>query len=125
MSEAATLTAPPGNLISVTPAAINKAREILKDQPNADQLYLRLGVKGGGCSGFSYHLEFDSDVDPQYDRFFEFEGVKVVVDRKSLLYLAGMTLNYTGDLHFVGEGGFEFVNPNASKTCGCGTSFQA
>jgi iron-sulfur cluster assembly protein len=123
--ETATLTAPTAGLISLTPAAIHKAQEMLAAQPNRDELYLRLGVKGGGCSGFSYHLEFDSDIDPKFDRHFEFDGVKVVVDRKSLLYLAGMTLNYTGDLHFVGEGGFEFVNPNASKTCGCGTSFQA
>ena len=123
--ETATLTAPPAGMISLSPAALAKVREMLATQPNAEELYLRLGVKGGGCSGFSYHLEFDTDIDTKYDRIFEFEEVKVVVDRKSLLYLAGMTLNYTGDLHFVGEGGFEFVNPNASKTCGCGTSFQA
>lgn len=123
--ETATLTAPPAGMISLSPAALAKVREMLATQPNAEELYLRLGVKGGGCSGFSYHLEFDTDIDTKYDRIFEFEEVKVVVDRKSLLYLAGTTLNYTGDLHFVGEGGFEFVNPNASKTCGCGTSFQA
>lgn len=123
--ETATITAPTAGLITVTPAALRKVREMLQQQSNAEELYLRLGVKGGGCSGFSYHLEFDTDIDTKYDRLFEFEGVKVVVDRKSLLYLAGMTLNYTGDLHFVGEGGFEFINPNASKTCGCGTSFQA
>jgi iron-sulfur cluster assembly protein len=123
MSEAATLA--PAGVIDLSPAAVRKVREMLAKQPSAEELYLRLGVKGGGCSGFSYHLDLDSDVDPKYDRFFEIEGVKVVVDRKSLLYLAGTTLDYTGDLHFLGEGGFLFRNPNASKTCGCGTSFQA
>jgi iron-sulfur cluster assembly protein len=119
-----TLTAPPANMISLSPAAAKKLRETLARQANPEALYLRLGVKGGGCSGFSYHLSFDTDVDEKYDRFFECEGVRVVVDRKSLLYLAGTTLDYTGDLHVLGEGGFEFRNPNAGKTCGCGTSFQ-
>lgn len=117
-------TGAPTALITLTPAAIRKAQEILAGQENRDQLYLRMGVKGGGCSGYSYVLEFDQDVDPKYDRFFEFDGVKVVVDRKSLVYLAGTTLDYTGELHVVGEGGFEFTNPNVSKSCGCGTSFQ-
>ena len=123
MSE--TATAISAELIKLSPAAVSKVREMLAKQESAEDLHLRLGVKGGGCSGFSYHLDFDSDVDAKFDRVFEIEGVKVVVDRKSLLYLAGMTLDYTGDLHFLGEGGFVFVNPNASKTCGCGTSFQA
>ena len=119
------LQGPPTGLITLTPAAVNKVREILASQGNPRNLYLRLGVKGGGCSGFSYVVEFDDDIDATYDRTFEIDGVKVVVDRKSLMFLAGTELDYTGDLHFVGEGGFEFVNPNASKTCGCGTSFQA
>jgi iron-sulfur cluster assembly protein len=121
------LTAPPETtpgVIDLTPAAIRKAKEILAGQGNPDDLYLRMGVKGGGCSGFSYVLEFDRDVDPKYDRFYEFDGVKVVVDRKSLLFLAGTTLDYSGDLHVVGESGFEFKNPNVSRSCGCGTSFQ-
>src|SRR5687767_2702471 len=120
-----TAVAPPAALIKLSPGAVKKVREMLEKHGADEDLYLRLGVKGGGCSGFSYHLDFDSDVDEKFDRFFDIEGVKVVVDRKSLLYLAGMTLDYTGDLHFLGEGGFVFVNPNASKTCGCGTSFQA
>jgi iron-sulfur cluster assembly protein len=121
------LTAPPETtpgVINLTPAAIRKAREILAREGDPDDLYLRMGVKGGGCSGFSYVLEFDRDVDPSYDRFFEFDGVKVVVDRKSLLFLAGTTLDYSGDLHIVGESGFEFRNPNVKRSCGCGTSFQ-
>jgi iron-sulfur cluster assembly protein len=112
-------------MISLTPAAVKKVRDILANQPEAEGMYLRLGVKGGGCSGFSYVLEFDRDLDPKYDRTMEIDGVKVVVDRKSLLFLAGTTLDYTGDLHILGEGGFEFQNPNATRSCGCGTSFQA
>lgn len=123
MSNSAT-AAPPG-LISLTPAAVQKVKEDLQKLGGSEDLYLRLGVKGGGCSGFSYHLDFDSDIDPKFDRTFEMDGVKVVVDRKSLLFLAGITLDYTGDLHILGEGGFVFINPNAAKTCGCGTSFQA
>jgi iron-sulfur cluster assembly protein len=126
MAETATLvTEAPAGLIGLSPAAVRKAREILAQQENPEGLYLRMGVKGGGCSGFSYVLEFDRDVDPKYDRTFEVEGVRVVVDRKSLLFLAGTTLDYTGDLHVIGEGGFTFENPNAKRSCGCGTSFQA
>ncbi len=124
MSETVTLQAPQ-NMIALSPAAVRKLREILEGQGSPDDLYLRLGVKGGGCSGFSYVVEFDRDVDPKFDRLFDLEGIRVVVDRKSLLFLAGTTLDYTGDLHILGEGGFTFLNPNASKTCGCGVSFQA
>jgi len=122
MTDTLTLGAPPAGLISLTPAAIKRVHELLKTVDNPDSLHLRLGVKGGGCAGFSYVLELDRDVDPKFDRFFEFEGVKVVVDRKSLLFLAGTTLDYTGEL--LGSG-FEFKNPNAQKSCGCGTSFTA
>ena len=124
MADTMQLAPPPSGVISLTPAAITKVKETLEKQGNPENLYLRLGVKGGGCSGFSYVLQFDTDVDEKFDRFFEFEGVKVVVDRKSLLFLAGTTLDYTGDLHILGEGGFEFQNPNAARNCGCGTSFQ-
>ncbi len=108
-------------LIDLSPAALNKVKQLLAQQGNPEDLYLRLGAKGGGCAGYSYVLEFDRDVDEKYDRFFEFEGVKVVVDRKSLLLLAGTTLDYSGDL--LGQG-FEFKNPNVKRGCGCGTSFQ-
>src|SRR5436190_23964373 len=109
-----TLATAPSGLISVTPQAVEKLREILGKQDDPAGYYLRLGVKGGGCSGFSYVLQFDKDVDLKYDRTFEIEGIRVAVDRKSLVFLAGMTLHYTGDLHILGEGGFEFRNPNAS-----------
>lgn len=111
-------------VIALTPAAGRKARQVLEEHGNPSGMYLRLGVKGGGCSGFSYVLQFDEDIDPRFDRTYECEGIPVVIDRKSLVFLAGTTLDYTGDLHIVGEGGFTFVNPNAGRSCGCGTSFQ-
>ncbi len=111
-------------MITMTPAAVRKARSFLERPGDDAQYYLRLGVRGGGCSGYSYVLELDQDVDPEYDRILEFEGVKIVVDRKSLLLLAGTELDYAGDLHVVGDGGFVFNNPNARRGCGCGTSFQ-
>ena len=82
---------------------------------------LRLGVRTTGCSGMAYKLEFADDVNPD-DTLFESHGVKVIVDPKSLLYLDGMTLDYRESLI---HSGFVFDNPNAKKSCGCGTSFSA
>ena len=90
-----------------------------RDKLNADD-FLRVSVKEGGCSGFSYKLDFDK-VQKDNDKIFECNGVQLVVDSKSLLYLMGMTLNFDGGLN--GKG-FTFSNPNASKTCGCGFSFN-
>ena len=81
--------------------------------------FLRLSVKGGGCSGMTYDVKFD-DKQGEYDRVFESGGVKMVCDSKSLVYLDGMTVDYSNEL--VG-GGFRFINPNATGSCGCGTSF--
>ena len=81
--------------------------------------FLRVGVQGGGCSGLSYKMEFDATIKPE-DQVFEHNGIKVVVDKKSILYLAGTQLEYSGGLN--GKG-FQFINPNASRTCGCGESF--
>ena len=82
---------------------------------------LRLGVQGGGCSGLSYVIQFDSEQRPQ-DHVFDFDGAKVFVDPKSLVYLNGMTVDYKSDLM---QQGFVLHNPNAKHTCGCGTSFSA
>ena len=82
--------------------------------------FLRVSVKGGGCSGLSYDVKFDQ-AQQEFDRVFETEGVKIVCDSKSLVYIDGMTVDFSRDL--VG-GGFRFVNPNASGSCGCGTSFS-
>ena len=105
-------------MIGVSPKAINEVKRLIAEQPRQD-IGLRVGVRGGGCSGLSYSLNFDAR--HEGDNIFEFEGVRVFVDPKSLLYLEGMTLDFSDSL----EGrGFKFINPNASKTCGCGESFS-
>ena len=82
--------------------------------------HLRLGVIGGGCSGLSYELSFDRE-EKEHDKVFESNEVKIVVDKKSFLYLVGTTLDYSGGLN---GAGFTFKNPNANRTCGCGESFS-
>ncbi len=82
--------------------------------------YIRVGVKSGGCSGLSYDLKFDKSQD-ESDKIFEDNGVKIIVDKKSFLYLIGTTLEYSGGLNGTG---FVFNNPNANRTCGCGESFS-
>ncbi len=92
----------------------------LIDEQNLGNVFLRMGVKGGGCSGLSYSLEFDHET-ATGDKIFEIEGLKVAIDAKSYLYLNGTTLDYvTQGL----TGGFTFLNPNAGSSCGCGTSFS-
>ena len=107
-------------MITVTEKAVKEVKRLIEKQ-NAPNMYLRLGVEAGGCSGLNYLMSLDQKVTDQ-DKVYDFEGVKVVVDIRSLLYLMGMTLDYTGDLL---GGGFKFVNPNAKKSCGCGHSFSA
>ena len=82
--------------------------------------YIRVGVKSGGCSGLSYDLKFDKEQKDE-DKVFEDNGVKIIVDKKSFLYLIGTTLEYSGGLN---GSGFVFNNPNANRTCGCGESFS-
>ena len=86
---------------------------------NLNEAFIRVGVKGGGCSGLSYDLSFDTEL-KEDDKVFEDNGMKVVVDKKSFLYLIGTELDYSGGLN--GKG-FIFKNPNANRTCGCGESF--
>ena len=106
--------------VSLTPVAVNRVKELMTTQ-SLDHAFLRMGVRGGGCSGMTYDLQFDSEL-RKHDKQFEVDGVKVVVDVKSYLYLNGTTLDYvTQGL----TGGFTFVNPNAKSSCGCGTSFTA
>jgi iron-sulfur cluster assembly protein len=90
-----------------------------EQKPN---LGLRIGVKGGGCSGMSYVLALEDVAPKQFDTVFEQEGIKVLIDAKSHLYLDGTTVDYKTSMM---GGGFEFVNPNAKKSCGCGSSFTA
>jgi iron-sulfur cluster assembly protein len=95
------------------------AINLIKEENRPEGTFIRVGVDGGGCSGLTYKLEFDHLI-KDGDQQFEDKGVKIVVDRKSFLYLVGTELEYTGGLN--GKG-FVFNNPNASRTCGCGESF--
>src|SRR5256885_9777922 len=106
--------------LALTEKATQQVKKLLEDQ-NLHGVFLRMGVKGGGCSGMSYSLEFDSEMGP-HDKEFEIDGIKVVVDKKSYLYLNGTTLDYVQQGL---TGGFTFVNPQAKSSCGCGTSFSA
>jgi len=107
-------------MITVSNAAKEHAIELIKTENKPADTFIRVGVDGGGCSGLMYNLEFDN-VMKDGDKAFEDNGIKVVVDRKSFLYLVGTELDYTGGLN--GKG-FTFKNPNASRTCGCGESFS-
>jgi len=106
-------------MITVTDSAKKQAL-MLMEEDEKDGLFIRVGVEGGGCSGLMYQLKFDNEL-TENDKTFEDNGVKVVVDKKSFLYLVGTTLDFSGGLN--GKG-FVFVNPNADRTCGCGESFS-
>jgi len=106
--------------IGITDKAVKEVQRIVVDQNLPDETALRVGVKGGGCSGFSYTLGFDDQLKPT-DQINEVEGVKVVCDPKSFLYLNGTVVDFEESL--MGRG-FKFTNPNASKSCGCGESFS-
>jgi iron-sulfur cluster assembly protein len=116
----ATLATPqPG--IQVTEKAIKRIRAVLaKEGISPQEGGLRLGVIGGGCSGLSYSIKFDSQP-RERDRIFEFDGVRVFIDPKSFIYLHGMTVDYEETLM---RQGFTFTNPNSSRSCGCGSSFS-
>ncbi len=105
--------------IQLTPTALEQVK-FLRDKQDKD-LCLRVGVRQGGCSGMSYMMDFEdsSKITPQ-DEVFEYDGFNIVCDRKSLLYLYGLVLDYSNAM--IG-GGFQFTNPNANQTCGCGKSF--
>ena len=105
--------------ITLSPAALDNARKALAKRGTPDAA-LRLGIKGGGCSGFSYVIEFDDNPPRERDRVFEFEGVKVFIDKKSLIYLSGSVLDYEKTMM---KQGFKFINPHVASSCGCGTSF--
>lgn len=106
-------------MITVSNTAKDFIKNLMNEQHMAANAFVRVGVKGGGCSGLSYQLDFDT-VSKDGDEVFEDKGIKVAVDKKSLLYLYGTELDYSGGLN--GKGLF-FNNPNASRTCSCGESF--
>jgi iron-sulfur cluster assembly protein len=102
----------------ITEKATKELSAIMKEQQIAEPFYLRIGIQGGGCSGFAYALAFDDQIS-ETDHTFTFGGIKVAVDYKSMLYLKGATMDY----YEGAEGkGFTFDNPNATRTCGCGSS---
>ena len=108
-------------MIKVSETARKKVIQLMtEDGFNPTTDYIRVGVKSGGCSGLSYDLDFDKEMQEE-DKVFEDNGVKIIVDKKSFLYLIGTTLEYSGGLNGTG---FVFNNPNANRTCGCGESFS-
>ncbi|MBM3411962.1 MAG: iron-sulfur cluster assembly accessory protein [Bacteroidetes bacterium] len=104
--------------VQFTPGAVKAIQRLLTEQPPAPNQALRIGVKGGGCSGMTYILEFDTTTEK--DVHFTLEGISCVMDSTHKIYLAGMEIDWQDGLQ---NRGFTFTNPNASKTCGCGTSF--
>jgi iron-sulfur cluster assembly protein len=109
-----------GASFSLTPKAVAMAKSRFQKRGTPDAA-LRLGVRGGGCSGFNYVIEFSDDPPRERDRVFEFDGVRVYIDKKSLVYLAGSVLDWESTLM---QQGFKFRNPRESASCGCGHSFS-
>ncbi len=107
-------------MIQLTETAARRIEQVKKDESAQSDSFLRVNVKKGGCSGMSYDMKFDNQITDN-DKIFENHGQKIVVDKQSYLYLIGMTLDFQGGLN--GQG-FVFSNPNATKTCGCGSSFN-
>ena len=107
-------------MFEITNIAKNKLLSLMSEEGFSDSSFVRIGVETGGCSGLSYKLNFDKSIN-ENDKLIESNGIKVIIDKKSFLYLIGTTLNYFGGLN--GKG-FVFENPNANRTCGCGESFS-
>jgi iron-sulfur cluster assembly protein len=106
--------------ILLTKKAEDKVKEILAEQQDS-YAGLRIQVVGGGCSGFQYRMGFDKNFNDQSDQIFELDGLKVFVDKQSLLYMDGAEVDYIEGLH---GAGFKFNNPNSTGSCGCGSSFS-
>ncbi len=110
--------------ITVTEKAAHEVKRIIQEQQASgslpEKIYLRVRVVGGGCSGFQNKLDLDPVVSEKLDEVFDFHGVPVVVDKRSLMYLEGATVDFHDDLN---RRGFSITNPNAKSTCGCGSSY--
>jgi len=106
-------------MITITERAKDKVLELLQKENKGNDYFVRVAVEGGGCSGLTYKLAFDNQI-KETDKVFEDKGIRIVVDKKSFLYLVGTELDYTDGLN---SKGFVFNNPNATRTCGCGESF--
>jgi iron-sulfur cluster assembly accessory protein len=107
--------------ITVTEKAAGEVKRIIEEQQLKDRVYLRLRVVGGGCSGFQHKLDLDQNVNEKLDEVYEFHGIPVVVDKRSLMYLENAEVNFHDDLN---RRGFSINNPSAKSTCGCGSSFS-
>ncbi len=107
--------------VQLTANAAEEIKKVITEQKMSDSVALRVSVAGGGCSGFEYKLGFDEKVDEESDTVSEMHGVRVVVDKKSLLHLDGTEIDYHQGID---KRGFVFSNPNATKSCGCGSSFD-
>ena len=108
-------------MVTLSDKAVKEIKKVMEDLPEATNRFLRVGVAGGGCSGFEYSLTVGHEYDNKKDTISNQHGVDVVVDKKSALYLDGTTLDYYSD---ISKRGFKFDNSNAVKSCGCGRSFQ-
>lgn len=108
--------------VLITETAAREIKKVITEQKMPEATALRIGVAGGGCSGFEYNLEFDANVSEETDSVREIHGVRVAVDKKSSLYLDGTEIDFHEGLD---KRGFVFNNPNATKSCGCGSSFSA
>ena len=119
--------APPTSPVTVTEKAADEVKRVIADMQASGQveaggkLYLRVRVQGGGCSGFQNKLDLDAKYDEKTDHKFEFHGIDVVIDKRSMLYLTGAVVDYHTDLN---KKGFTITNPNAKSTCGCGSSYS-
>jgi iron-sulfur cluster assembly protein len=106
--------------IHLTPSAIEEIKRLIASEPNSAGMMLRVGIAGGGCSGLSYTMAFETDKS-EFDQTFDFDGLTVLVDAKSLMYLGGTTIDFSKEIL---SGGFKFHNPKSARSCGCGTSFS-
>jgi iron-sulfur cluster assembly accessory protein len=107
-------------MVQLTPVAVTKVKEIISQQ-TPSPVGLRVAVVGGGCSGFSYRMAFENQINEASDNVYEFEGLKVLVDQMSEMYLDGISIDY---IETIEGSGFKFNNPNVKSTCGCGSSFS-
>ena len=107
--------------ITLTEKAAGEVKRIIEEQQFKERVYLRMRVVGGGCSGFQHKLDLDLNVNPKLDEVYEFHGIPLVVDKRSLMYLDNAQVDFHDDLN---RRGFSISNPSAKSTCGCGSSFS-
>lgn len=108
-------------MITITDAAATELKQAIAQEKSEEQIYVRVSVKGGGCSGFQHALTLDAGVNEKADTVYEINGVKVLIDKRSALYLEGAIVDWVNDLN---RRGFKITNPKSKGTCGCGSSFS-